>query len=97
MDFPVYLEAGIWLCDRVYRFLATDETLDSFDDHSLTGIKIDRESLQKIFSSNLISKLGGSPREINREALKKYIEKYKHLIYDKDLARYIDELSEKYL
>ena len=97
MDFPVFLEAGIWLCDRVYRFLATDETLDSFDDHALTGIKIEREALQKIFSSNLLSKLSGKPREINREALKKYIEKYKHLIYDKELAEYIDTLSKEYL
>lgn len=97
MDFPVYMEAGKWLCDRVYRFLATDEELMSFDDHRLKGIRIEQGALQKIFSDNLLEKLGGKPREINKEALKRYIEKYKHLIRDKDLARFIDELSQKYL
>lgn len=97
MDFPVCLEAGKYLCDREYRFLATDETLMSFDNHRLTGIKIPKEALQKIFSDNLLIKLGGKPREINKEALKKYIEKYKHLICDEKLANFIEELKEKCL
>ena len=97
MDFPVYLEAGKWLCDREYRFLATNETLMSFDDHSLTGIKISGEALQKIFSNNILKKFGYEPKPINKEALKRYIEKYKHLIIDKELAEYIEELSKKYL
>lgn len=97
MDFPVYMEAGIWLCDREYRFLATDETLMSFDDHTLTGIKIPEECLQKIFSDNLLLKLGGKPKEINKDALKRYIEKYKHLICDKELLKHIEMLSDKYL
>lgn len=97
MDFPVYLEAGIWLCDREYRFLATDETLMSFDDHKLTGIKISQEALQKIFSENLLNKLGKQPKKINKNALKHYIEKYKHLIADKELADYIDQLAKQYL
>ncbi len=97
MDFSPHIEAGIWLCDREYRFLATDETLMSFGDNKLTGIKISKEALQKIFSDNLLNKLGGKPKEINREALKRYIEKYKHLITDKELAGFIDELSKKHL
>lgn len=97
MDFPVYLEAGVWLCDREYRFLATNEALDSFDGHTLTGIKIPKECLQKIFSTNLLNKLGNKPKPINKEALKKYIEKYKHLIVDNKLKEKIEELSQKYL
>lgn len=97
MDFPVCMEAGIWLCDRQYRFLATDETLMSFDNHSLKGISLPCECLQKIFSDNLLSRLGKEPREINRVALKKYIEKYKHLIIDKELLAYIEKLSEELL
>ncbi len=97
MDYCPYLEAGVWLCDRVYRYLATSETLSSFDDHELTGIALPSEALQKIFSDNLLNKLGGKPREINKEALKKYIDKYFHLITDKELANYITELSKKYL
>ncbi len=97
MDFSPHLEAGIWLCDRVYRYLATDETLMSFSDHSLTGIKIPQEHLQKIFSDNALNRFGGAPKPINKSALKKYIEKYKHLIADKELASFIDKLSEQYL
>ena len=97
MDFPVYLEAGVWLCDREYRYFATNEPLESFDDNIITGIDLPQEYVQKIFSDNLLNKLGGKPKEINKEALKKYIEKYKHLIYDKELADFIDELAQKYL
>jgi hypothetical protein len=53
--------------------------------------------VQKICSDNLLKKLGTKPREINKDALKKYIEKYRHLIVDKELVKYIDELCEKYL
>lgn len=97
MDFPVNLEAGIWLCDRQYRFLATTETLKSFDDHVLTGIEIPKDCQQRIFSDNLLNKLGNEPKPINKSALKKYIEKYKHLIAEKELAEKIDELAKTYL
>ena len=97
MDFTPHLEAGIWLCDRVYRFLATDEELMSFDDHKLTGISIPNEALQKIFSDNLLGKLSGKPKKINKDALRRYIKKYRHLIADKELDAYIDELSAQYL
>ncbi|MBO5379842.1 MAG: amidohydrolase family protein [Clostridia bacterium] len=97
MDFPVHLEAGKWLCDRQYRYFATDETLMSFDDHKITGIKLPSECLQKIFSSNLLSKLGGAPKEINKAALARYIEKYKHLIRDEKLYALIEKLSKELL
>lgn len=97
MDYSPSIEAGIWLCDRVYRFLATDEPLSSFDDHIITGLALENEVVQKICSDNLLKKLGTKPREINKDALKKYIEKYRHLIVDKELVKYIDELCEKYL
>ena len=97
MDFPVHLEAGKWLCDREYRFLATSETLKSFDDHTLSGIALPNECLQKIFSDNLLRELNCEPKEINKQSLKRYIEKYKHLIYDKELADFIDKLANEHL
>ena len=97
MDFTPHLESGIWLCDRVYRFCATDETLMSFDDHKIKGISLSGDALQKIFSDNLLKKLDGKPKPINKEALKKYIKKYQHLIVDRELAAYIEELSREYL
>ena len=97
MDFPVYMEAGKWLCDREFRFLATDEMLSSFDNNKLTGIKISEKSLQKIFSSNLLGELGGEPKKINKQALRRYIEKYDYLIIDRALSDKIKELSKIYL
>ena len=97
MDFTPHLEAGVWLCDRVYRYLATEETLSSFSDNMLTGIALPDSVLQKIFSDNLVGKLGSAPKPINKDALRRYIAKYRHLIADKELDKYIDELSEKYL
>ena len=97
MDFTPHLEAGIWLCDREYRYFATDEVIPSFDDHMIRGIMLSSEAVQKIFSDNLLNKLGRKPRPINKEALRRYIEKYKHLIEDKGLAEYIEELSKEYL
>ena len=97
MDFTPHLEAGIWLCDRVYRYLATDETLKSFSDHQLTGMKLPEEALQKVFSDNLVGKLGAQPKPINKDALRRYIAKYRHLIADKELDKYIDQLSREYL
>ena len=97
MDFTPHLEAGIWLCDRQYRYFATDEALMSFDDHQIKGIKMSDEIVQKIFSDNLLKKLNGKPKEINKEALKRYIEKYKHLIVDKELKSYIEVLANKHL
>ena len=97
MDFTPHLEAGVWLCDRQYRYFATDETISSFDDHMIKGIKLSCEAVQKIFSDNLLNKLGREPKPINKEALKRYIEKYKHLIEDKELSEYIEELSKEYL
>ena len=97
MDYTPHLEAGIWLCDRVYRYMATDESLSSFDNHMIKGVALPKETLQKIFSDNLTGKLGTSPKAINKDALRRYIAKYRHLIEDKALDKYIDELSEEYL
>ena len=97
MDFPVFLEAGVWLSDREYRYFATDEVLDSFANCKIKGISLPKEYLQNIFSDNLLKKLGGKPREINKQALRKYIEKYDYLIIDRDLSKKIEELKEQYL
>lgn len=97
MDYTPHLEAGVWLCDRVYRYLAEDTSIMSFDDTELRGLALSQGALQNIFSDNLTSKLGKEPKPINKEALRKYILKYRHLIEDKELDRYIDELMAEYL
>ncbi|MBO5908170.1 MAG: amidohydrolase family protein [Clostridia bacterium] len=97
MDYTPHLEAGIWLCDRVYRYLAEDTMLMSFDDTELQGLGLSQCAIQNIFSDNLVGRLGDTPKPINKEALRRYIEKYRHLIEDKELDIYIDELIKEYL
>jgi predicted TIM-barrel fold metal-dependent hydrolase len=97
MDFPANLEAGTWLCDRVYRFIATDDEIMSFEDTLIQGINIPSECAQKIFSDNILRQFNYAPKPINKASLKRYIEKYKHLIGDKKLLALIEELSQKHL
>ena len=81
----------------MYRYLATDETISSFGDRMLKGLNLPADTLQRIFSDNLVSKLGHAPKSVNKDALHRYIAKYRHLIADKELDKYIDELSQEYL
>ena len=97
MDFTPHLEAGVWLCDRVYRFVASDEEIMSFDNTLIKGLNLSDGAVQNIFSDNLTRKLGKEPKKINKEALRKYIAKYRHLIEDKELDKYIDLLTSEYL
>ena len=97
MDFPANLEAGVWLCDRVYRFVATEDEIMSFEDTMIKGINIPTECAQKIFSDNILRQFNYAPKPINKAALKRYIGKYKHLIGDKKLLSFIEELAQKHL
>ena len=63
----------------------------------LKGLNLPADTLQRIFSDNLVSKLGHAPKPVNKDALRRYIAKYRHLIADKELDKYIDELSQEYL
>ena len=96
-DFPRGEEAMRWLVDRIYRYLATDDVVSSFEDTMIRGIKIDNCHIENIFSKNFIRRVGENPREINKKALKAYIEKYLPYVeskYDYDL---ISDLSKKML
>ena len=65
-DFPRGYEAMKWLVDRIYRFLKTDEIVNSFEGVSIKGIKIGDKHIENIFSNNFIRRVGESPREINK-------------------------------
>ena len=79
-----------WLCDRVYRYFATKDKLKSFCDLEITGMNLPKEYRENIFHKNFERRIGAQPKKINKEALNRYIEKYKHLIKEKE---YLDEVE----
>ena len=91
--FPYEAEGMEWLNDRVYRFIATDDTTKAFADRMLTGIKLNEEQKTNIIWRNFERRVSEKPKKINKEALKRYIEKYKHLIVEKE---YLDEVERLY-
>lgn len=96
-DFPRGEEAMRWLVDRIYRFLKTDEIIDSFSGVKIQSIKIADEHIENIFSKNFIKRVGNRPREINKKALKQYIEKYLPYVDNKQDYDLILDLSKKML
>ena len=94
--FPHGTESYCWLTDRVYRYIATDEQFKGFADRIHTGMKLSEGALENILYKNFQRTVGESPKKINKEALKKYIDKYKHLIPEQKLE-IINALSKKYL
>ena len=94
--FPYGTECYSWLTDRVYRYVATDEQFKGFADRIHTGMKLPREACENILYKNFERTVGTEPKKINKEALKKYIEKYKHLIPAERLEK-VEELAKKYL
>lgn len=91
--FPYETKAMEWLNDRVYRFVATDDTTKAFADRMLTGIKLNEEQKTNIIWRNFERRVSEKPKKINKEALKRYIKKYKHLIVEKE---YLDEVERLY-
>ncbi len=64
------------IADRVYRFLATDETFGTPGNHTARGIRLEEEHLEKILCTNARRIVGAQPRPIDRSALREYIRKY---------------------
>ena len=86
-----------WLLDRVYRYIATNEQFDGFcGEKGHIGMNLPKEVRENIFYKNFERTVGKSPRPINTEALKKYIEKYRHLMSEEENQR-VEDLCKKYL
>ncbi len=76
--------------DIVYRFLTTTDEQEIWGIR-FPGIALDDSSLDRILRGNFIRRVGRTPRPVNREALKRYIEKYRHIIADDNLRKMIDD------
>lgn len=88
------VEDNLWLADIVYRFASTDETFQLWE-VSGRGLKLDDAVQEKIFSGNFLRRVSPQPKPINVQALKRYIEKYRHLIRDDRVCANIDTELEK--
>lgn len=94
---PACMPPMEWLCDRIYRYIATDDEVESWGGGKTKGIHLPDEVVNKILCGNFVRHVGEKPREINKKALKAYIEKYKHLIRNpSDLAN-VEEYTKKML
>jgi len=87
-------ENRFYIPDTVYRFLTCDEDIDAWD-YKFRGLALDDEAVDKILCGNFLRRVGGAPRPIDREALKAYILKYRHLIKDERVLARVDEEAAK--
>lgn len=94
--FPRPTECSMWLVDRVYRFLASPDVVKAVADRYESGLCIPDDAINDITYKNFERRVGETPKEINKDALKEYYAKYKHLMTEKDV-KYIDEVFAKFM
>ena len=76
MTFPMGTDYAAGSANLVLKFLETDEEFDVRVGHSAKGIKLEEEYLENILYKNHDRTVGKTPKEINKAALKKYIQRY---------------------
>lgn len=94
--YPRESACSMWLVDRVYRFLASTDVVKGVADRYESGLSIPDEAINDISYRNFERRVGATPKEINKAALKAYYEKYKHLMTEKDI-KYVDQVFAKFL
>jgi hypothetical protein len=85
-----------WLFNVVTTYIGTSKEVKSFDGKILKGLGLPRENVDNIFFANFERRVGTSPKVINKEKFKAYIEKYSFALTDCDKER-IELLSQRYL
>lgn len=78
--------------EQVYRFITTDDELTVVDIKT-KGVGLPDGVCDKILYKNFESAAGEKPKVLNRELLKKYIQKYKQYIEDKSLIRHLKDIN----
>lgn len=94
--FPYDTEDFSWLLDRVYRFVACDDVVKAFGDRYEAGLNLSDEARDNIICKNHERRVGVEPKEINKEALVRYFNKYKHLMKESDVEK-INKMFEEIL
>ena len=85
-----------WLFHVVTTFLATSDTVMSFDNKPLKGLGLDEAQKNAILYGNFESRAGKEPKKMDKEKFKAYIEKYSFALSEED-KKNIKPLMEKYL
>ena len=85
------------LAQAVLRFLTTDDVFESPGNHETHGIALEQEHLDRILYQNHERLVGEKPKEINKSALKKYIDRYLPLMRDSRNKQMIEEYYRKNL
>jgi len=94
--YPRPTECSMWLVDRVYRFLSSPDVVKAVADRYESGLCIPNEAIEDIAHGNFERRVGETPKAINKDALKAYYAKYKHLMTEKDI-KYTDEVFARFL
>lgn len=79
------------------RFLTTDDEFEFSDGYVTKGVKLEDEYLSNILYRNHEREVGAKPREINKAALKKYIQRYLPLCPDSRNKALTEEYLKKNL
>ena len=95
--FPKNMAAMEWLCDRVFRYVATEDETDAWGDVPLKGIHLDEADVARIMADNFITRVGEKPRPIDKSALARYIKKYKNDVKSEATRAEIEHLAAEWL
>ena len=94
---PASLTALRQSAQDVLRFLQTEDEFENSNKGLTRGVGLEQEHLENILYKNHERIVGKKPREINRAALKKYIERYLPLIPASKNTQRTEEYYRKYL
>lgn len=94
--FPRPTECSMWLVDRVYRFISSPDVVKAVADRYESGLCINDDAINDITYRNFESRVGTTPKPINKQALKAYYEKYKYKMTQKDI-KLVEYTFSKYL
>lgn len=85
-----------WQYNMVLTFLDTDKVVKSFDNKDLKGLGLPEEKRDNILFANFERRVGKTPKTIDKEKFKAYIEKYSFAVTPAEMAK-LKPLMEKYL
>ena len=95
--FPWEVKGYTWCIDRLYNFIATDNVKKAFGDRMLRGLNLQGSDKENILYANFERRVGrDTPKEINKEKLLQYYEKYKSLLSEEEYNE-LTPLVDKYL
>lgn len=76
-------------------FISTDQEVTVIAE-SCKGLSLPQDAQERILSQNFLSAVGHEPKPIDRAALKRYVEKYKHLFSDVKMLHHIQNEVDKF-